>query len=137
MCGPPRDRRDQGRAAGNEMTLYQADPGPAAYNALGLAGFVTSLVGVLGYIPIAVAVFAGLAGGVSYTLTIIRDPTIQMWVARHRQKRQAAKIKRLKAKQLIVNARIEALERMNQVKAEITSQVEEAKKVAADVLKKT
>ena len=118
------------------MHLAQLDPGPTAYNALGLAGFGASLAGLFGWVPVAVAIFAGLAGGVSYSLTIIRDPAIQTWLAKRKQKRQATQIKKLRARQLIVNARIDALERLSQVKAETAEKVQVAKEVAADALKK-
>lgn len=105
-------------------------------DAIGLAGFGVAMAGVIGYLPIAVAVFAGLAGGISYTLTIIRDPIVQMWVAKRRFRRQTRQLKRLKLKQVLVVAQIEALERVSQVKAETGEQVDVLKQSTAQELKK-
>lgn len=107
------------------------DPSLPTLHAIGFTGFGTVVIGIFGYIPIAIAVFAGLAGGVSYTLTIMRDPAIQTWFAKRKQRRQSNKILKLRAKQLIVNARIDALERMNAARAEAAEQVQVAKIVAA------
>ena len=114
------------------------DPGAhtAAYSTLGFAGFGVSVAGVLGLIPVFAAVFAGLAGGIAYTLMIFRDPAVQTWLARRKQRKQSDQIRKLRAQQLIVNARIDALERLSQVKAETAEKVQVAKEVAADALKK-
>ena len=115
------------------------DPGAAhttAYSTLGFAGFGVSVAGVLGVIPVVAAIFAGLAGGIAYTLMIFRDPAVQTWLARRKQRKQSDQIRKLRAQQLIVNARIDALERLSQLKAETAEKVQVAKEVAADALKK-
>ena len=114
------------------------DPGAAhttAYSTLGFAGFGVSVAGVLGLIPVVAAIFAGLAGGIAYTLMIFRDPAVQTWLARRKQRKQSDQIRKLRSQQLIVNARIDALEKMNVVKKEVAATVEVARVIAAAELK--
>ena len=113
------------------------DPGAhtSAYSTLGLAGFGVSVAGVLGLIPVVAAIFAGLAGGIAYTLMIFRDPAVQTWLARRKQRKQSDQIRKLRSQQLIVNARIDALEKMNVVKKEAAATVEVARVIAAAELK--
>ena len=115
------------------------DPGAhtAAYSTLGFAGFGVSVAGVLGLIPVVAAIFAGLAGGIAYTLMIFRDPAVQTWLARRKQRKQSDQIRKLRAQQLVVNARIEALEKLNAAKNEAVATVEVAKVIAAAELKST
>ena len=114
------------------------DPGAAhttADSTLGFAGFGVSVAGVLGLIPVVAAIFAGLAGGIAYTLMIFRDPAVQSWLAHRKQRKQSDQIRKLRAQQLIVNARIDALEKMNVVKKEVAATVEVARVIAAAELK--
>ena len=113
------------------------DPGAhtAAYSTLGFAGFGVSVAGVLGLIPVVAAIFAGLAGGIAYTLMIFRDPAVQSWLAHRKQRKQSDQIRKLRSQQLIVKARIDALEKMNVVKKEAAATVEVARVIAAAELK--
>lgn len=110
----------------------EVDPTPSAMHTLGFAGFGVSLVGVFGYLPIAVTIFAGVAGGISYTLSIFRDPGVQMWLAKRRARRQDARMRKLKTQQLIVQAQIAALETQQAVKAATEAEV---KKVVTEATK--
>lgn len=40
---------------------------------------LTSLAGVMGYVPVVIAAFAGLAAITSYTFAVMDSPTFQRW----------------------------------------------------------
>lgn len=118
------------------MTSWlQTDPAPITFHAVGLGGLGTASAGVLANLPVYITVFAAIVASVSYAVTIWESTTIQYWVAKWKQRRQARKMLKLKSRQRVVNAQIEAMERVQQVKTETHEQVQVAKAIAADELK--
>lgn len=103
--------------------------GNGTWHAIDTLGAGTIIATVLGYLP---AVAAGVAL-LWYMIQIWESKTIQHWLENRRMVRKAKKIARLKAKEKIISAELEALETVRQAKAEARDKVAIATVEAAKI----
>ena len=74
-----------------------------------LSGLVAALLGVFGIIPVLVAVFAGLAAGIYYTVLTIQTPPVKEWFMSRRERIRDKKIASLQYKQTLLVAEMKKL----------------------------
>lgn len=110
----------------------QADPSPTLHT-IGFVGFSTALGSTLSSLPVAITVFAGLMGGISYTLTVIQNPAIQKWMTQRKLRRDARKLARLRANRERLQGDLLALDHMLKAKEEAKTIVA-ASRVEADTI---
>lgn len=94
-----------------------------AGRALDTLGAGAIVAAALGYLP---AVAAGVAL-FWYLIQIWESRTVQHWLANRQMVRKAKKIARLRAKEKVISAQLEALESIRQAKADARDRVEIAK----------
>lgn len=110
----------------------QTDPSPTLHT-LGFVGFSTALGGFLASLPVAITVFAGLMGGISYTLTVIRDPSIQKWLTERKLRKDARKLAKLQAKRARLQGNLLAIDHILKAKDEAKTIVK-ASEIEADTI---
>lgn len=125
------------------MRLAQSIDLQVAHSA-GLATFAMSLVGVFGYLPIVITCVAGVLAAGSYAVTFWESTTIQRWVSRRSLRRRQKKIEKLRRKQLILTARLQSLDVIDEANATAKQMMTDAhqanvtsRKVAADAAMST
>lgn len=117
------------------MSVWAQDPATPILHATGFAGVSAAVAGVFGWIPVAATVSAAIIASVSYSLTIMDNPRVKLWATKRKQRRTTGKITRLRAQARIVQAQLEALERMVEVKAQTEANVAAVTESAKESLK--
>lgn len=90
-----------------------------------------AIVGVVvGWFPL----IAAVAGFIWYAIQIWESRTVQHWFQNRRMVRKAKKIAKLKAKEKVIVAQLEALETLRQARVDARDKVEIAKVEAAKLV---
>lgn len=97
-----------------------------AADTLSASAIVASL---LGYLPV---IFAAV-GAVWYVIQIWESRTVQHWIQNRRMVRQAKRIARLRAKEKVITAQLEAMESIRQAKHNAVEKIETARVEAAKI----
>ena len=127
------------------MVLPMAQTQSVSVQVLGDAGVTTQFAGPLvviasaanyffQYLPLIVTTVAGLLVIVLYSLQIWRDSSVQHAVRNWQMKRKLRKIRKIKARQKILTAQLEALELVKQARIEAREKVEHATVEAKQLL---
>lgn len=93
-------------------------------DAIGAGAIIAAIIGYLPIIAAAVAL-------VWYVIQIWESRTIQHWVENRRMVRKAKKVARLKARERVIVAQLEALEALRQARVDARDKVEVARVEAA------
>jgi hypothetical protein len=117
--------------------MAQEQPSHVPVPSLGDAGLTTHIVGpavviistvnyFLDKIPLVVTTIAGILVIVLYSLQIWKDSSVQHALRNWRMKRKFRKIRKIKARQKVLIAQLEALEIVKQARIEAREKVEQA-----------
>jgi hypothetical protein len=113
---------DDAHMSPNLSDVIDQSPAAVIHTALG-SGI---LAAAMGWLPQAMAVVAGLIGAAYYTISIWESRTVQQWVTRRRMRRKAKTIARLRAKEKVIMAQIEALKLLRLARHEAAVRLEAA-----------
>jgi hypothetical protein len=92
---------------------------------------MSSIFGLLGYLPIVITSCAGFMALLVYLITFWESQTVRNWVETRQARKRARKIARLQAKQKVLVAELEAIEKLRAAKVEAREKVQTAKSEAA------
>lgn len=92
---------------------------------------------ILGYLPAVLGVVAAFLASVYYSICVWESRTIQHWMNNRRMVRRARRLMRLKAKEKVLTAKIDALQIIKTARKEARAKVEDATAEAAKLIAST
>lgn len=104
-----------------------SDQAPPTTHLVDVAAASAIVMTLLGWLPL----LAAILGAVWYAIQIWESRTVQHWWENRKMVKKARKIARLKAKEKVIVAQLEALEALRQARVEARDKVEIAKVEAA------
>jgi hypothetical protein len=88
------------------------------------AGILAAIAGIAGLVPTLIAVFAGLAAGVFYTVQVLETKTVSTWLATRRDRRKLSRIAYLQYRHGLITAQMRKLGVLTDAELHITEGVQ-------------
>lgn len=114
------------------MVEASSPPGTAKGSAMASVSVGTFIAHAWGYVPGIVAAMAGLLAIVWYSISIYESDTAKTWRTEHTQRRKTRRISRLRAKERVITAQLEALELRRSAAASAAELMRSAEQTAAE-----
>lgn len=119
----------------NEITQQDTAGSQLSFHKIALySGDILAGGAILGSLLQMLPALAALVGLIFYTIQIWESRTVQHWHQNRKMVRKARKISRLKAKEKVIVAQLEALETLRQARVTARDKVEIAKVEAAKLV---